>query len=139
MPERTSPASAVNDGLPIKPDALQALRFDGPSRRAFSRPSRYEMTFGRFGSSRQPSGAFGSNSFAEGNCFGWGTIHCASFHSLVARSLRALALAPAAPCGGLANSPAAARRSNSANDSRSAYFLPQMLTVLIHPRRSHLH
>lgn len=46
IPERTRPTGAVGDFLPVKSYTLQALRFDGSSRRAFSRPSGYEMPFG---------------------------------------------------------------------------------------------
>lgn len=67
VPERTRPAGAFGDGLPVKAEALQTLGFDGAPRRTFSRPGSNEMTFGRLRGRRQLSGPFGGDFFAEGS------------------------------------------------------------------------
>jgi len=75
MPERTRPAGAFGYGLPVKAEALQTLRFDGASRRAFPRPSSHEMATNRLGGRRQPSGACSSDFLAKGSILRFCCFH----------------------------------------------------------------
>lgn len=78
MPERTGVGRAIGDCLTIKAVTLRALRFDGRSRRAFSRHRLRQELAERLRGGFDAAGAFGSDIFTEGSGLRLGGFHSAT-------------------------------------------------------------